>query len=134
MLAVVGLILSTKVLYNYVNFTRQPDPFNNINQLLIKTDIQSKLMRVRQFLKDVCIEEESSSIQLAIQDLEESMTTINSYLEQLLTTQKCHQSLYFSQWRSTNVSTLLTNLELVIYQFDHRFKDLLLLYQLMSYQ
>lgn len=132
-----SLITTTSILYAcgkglnlcYYFTSNKTNEYEDINNLLLKTDIKCKIAKTHLFLKDVDDKTLSNCVKLAIKDLEEVIIKINLALQHFIVVNENYNALYFKKWRSNNLN-LLTNLENDINLFNIRFEDMVQFYNL----
>jgi hypothetical protein len=98
--------------------------YEELNKLLVKTDVKQKIAKIHQLLMDLEKYELKSCIKLAISDLHYTIQTINNLLEQCINLNQNHKQLWLHQYRSLNMNDLLIQLELQINLLNIRFDDL----------
>lgn len=92
---------------------------NQLNNLLINTDIKRKVVITHKLITSINVENEI--LFMAVKDLEEPIIQINKLLEESSFIYNNHQEKYFSSYRSLLMP--LEALELQIHLFNIRFDD-----------
>src|SRR5688572_2877427 len=94
--------------------------FEELNHLLVNSDIKRKIAKIHKLLAS--INNNNEVILMAINDLHEPIIELNKLLEQCFIIKNEHQSKYLSKWRS--ITLPCKELETQIQLFNTRFDDL----------
>jgi len=106
-----------------------PKEMNSLEQihfLLESHDLKSHVLRIKKFVEDkaLCPRKQFDSLDLAINDVMESLNNIQIILFQVKQKQEYHDTIYFKTWRSTQCIPLLHKLKISIETLNIRWKDL----------
>lgn len=98
--------------------------YNDLNKLLIKTDVKQKIAKIHKLIMDLEKLELKDCIKLAISDLHYTIKSINDILENCIDLNVYHKQLWLHQYRSLDMNDYLNQLDLHINILNIRFDDL----------
>ena len=111
--------------------------FHELNSLLYKTDIKSKIAKIHSLLVDINEniphENIKDSVRLSIKDLEDCIVKINTNIEDCIYCKQKHDMIYFSSLRKMDLTPQIKNLELHINILFNRFDDLVKILTVVKY-
>lgn len=94
--------------------------FETLNELLMISDIKKRVAKIHKLLTLDDVKHEV--IDMAIQDLHESITNINKLLEQCIMVREEHDAKYLANWRTLYIPEKELNIQIQL--FNIRFDDL----------
>jgi hypothetical protein len=122
-----SLNLMRSISYDDVNH------YEELNKMLIKTDIKQKIAKIHKLLMDLEKQELKDCVKMAINDLHYTIQSINTILEHCIDLNQNHKQLWLHQYRTLKIDEPLSQLKLQIKLLNIRFEDLYKIINIIHY-